>query len=98
MKIIKILISFLLLLAVFGLPYAFYIFLRIIVFTSMIFFIFTEYKTIDKWITFIYVILAVLFNPIIPVYLTKEIWFYIDILSAISILIIVIVSWKQKKY
>lgn|SRR5690625_1743905 len=73
----------LLIVGVLPMPYGYYTFLRIII---TIIFIWSSVVAFDrdlatsKWI---YVGIAILFNPIIPIHLTKDIWIVIDIITAL---------------
>ena len=78
-----IVIAFLLLLAVLPLPYGYYTFLRWITCGMAAFTAYIAYQWEFKWATWIFIPLAILFNPIIPIHLTKEIWQPIDIVGAI---------------
>lgn len=66
-------------------PYGFYTLLRLIVSISSGFIIYLNYKE-EKRITtsvIIFAIICLLFNPIVPVYLTKSQWIPIDIITSI---------------
>jgi len=76
-------ITFLLLIATLPLPYGYYIFLRwatcgMAVVTAVI-----AYKWEVKWVMWVFIPIAILFNPLVPIHLTKEIWQPIDIICAI---------------
>ena len=76
-----------LLLGIFPLPYGYYTLLRLIacvVFTWAAYVTFGNKETLLPWA---FIILALLFNPVIKVYLSKEIWAVIDACSAIFLLI-----------
>ena len=65
-------------------PYGFYIFLRLIVTITAVYIIFDTYKnfkSINETII-IFSIIAILYNPIIPVHLTREIWLPINFVTA----------------
>lgn len=69
------------LVAVLPLPYGFYTFLRIAVTITGIIAALGFYKNDDRiWPVFVGI--AILFNPLIPIYLTREIWFFIDLAVA----------------
>ena len=88
MKILLLIISGSLFLAIIDLPIGYYTFLRILVTIGASSVILTEIsKGINFWII-IFGIIAILFNPIIPVYLNdKSVWIPIDIIAAIFFLI-----------
>ena len=75
----------LLLVAFINLPYRFYTFLRLVVSISSGFIVYLNYKE-EKKITvniIIFTIICLLFNPIIPVHLTKSQWVPVDIITSI---------------
>jgi hypothetical protein len=78
----------LLFIALADLPIGYYIFLRIVVTIGAVSVIVTEFENgINFWII-VFGIIAIVFNPLIPVYLNnKDIWMPIDILAAILFLI-----------
>ena len=86
LKFTRILVAILLLLALLKLPIGYYTFLKIfIVIISLI----LVYKANDlkNQVWFIlFLILAIIFNPIIPIYFNKLIWKIIDIFAAIIFL------------
>jgi len=74
--------------AVFDLPNIYYTFLRILVSIGSIAALVTEMKNdVNLWgITFI--VIALLFNPLIPIYLyKKQLWIPIDLFAALLFLI-----------
>jgi hypothetical protein len=78
----------LLFIALADLPIGYYTFLRIVVTIGAVSVIVTEFENgINFWII-VFGIIAIVFNPLIPVYLNnKDIWMPIDILAAILFLI-----------
>jgi hypothetical protein len=84
MKTICILSGIILLLGIpAGWPYAYYVLLRIIIFISSIVVAYKFYKKSLTFWTFVFGAIAFLFNPIIPVYLSKAGWIPIDFIVAI---------------
>jgi len=78
----------LLLAPILPLPYSFYIFLRYAVTIYSLIVLFHLYKIsfllINLEITVAMIVIAVLYNPIIPVYLyDKEIWMVVNIITGI---------------
>jgi len=66
------------------LPYSYYTLLRIVVCGTAAYLAWKQYEQdgrIAAW-TAVLGVLAALFNPLIPVYLSREIWFFIDLGSA----------------
>lgn len=78
---------FMLFLAIPKLPYGYYILLRWVVTISALFSVWVAYDSEDKFWLFLMGGIAILFNPIIPVHFTKEIWVVIDIVVAILFLV-----------
>ena len=75
-------VAVLLCLGVLSLPYVYYTLLRIIVTISAIINVynFLEESNMEK--VYLFGFLAILFNPLIPIYLGKELWILIDLAAA----------------
>jgi len=88
--------SILLIIAVFPISeYGYYIFLRWVVFLSSVYVAYLFFKIKRTNWEWVIVIIAILFNPIIPVYLSKEIWQVIDIIVAIIFIVTIFISKKE---
>ena len=77
--------AILLIAAVLPLPYGYYPFLRLIVFAASAFLAFKEYKGASNSLNsyaIIFGVMAILFNPILPIFLPKVIWIVIDLACA----------------
>ena len=74
----------LLILAVFPLPYAYYNFLRILVCVACTFLAYKEVTARQGRSTWVITLAAValIFNPLIPIHLSRALWFYIDLAAA----------------
>jgi hypothetical protein len=98
MKILLLISSVLLFLGIADLPIGYYTFLRIIVTIGSLVVVVTEMQNgINFWVI-AFAILAILFNPIIPIYLnSKSAWMPIDIISGILFLIKSFTSIKAEK-
>jgi FtsH-binding integral membrane protein len=66
-------------LAIADLPYGYYQLLRWVVCGVAIYIAYMAYQWGKAWATWVFGLIAVLFNPILPVYLTKAIWRPIDL-------------------
>lgn len=88
MKYLLLLCAGLLLLALADLPIGYYTFLRIVVTIGAVSVIIDELKYgMNFWVV-IFGIVAILFNPLIPIYLhDRDVWMPIDIISAILFII-----------
>ena len=75
-------VAVLLCLGVLSLPYGYYTLLRIIVTIAAIInaYNFLEESNMEK--VYLFGFLAILFNPLIPIYLGKELWILIDLAAA----------------
>lgn len=83
--IFRIISVVLLIVAIPELPYGYYVFLRWVVCASSGFTAFVSSKLEKRFWMILYGLIAILFNPIVPIYLEKEIWVVIDIIIAIVI-------------
>ena len=84
MKVLLLSCATLLLLCIANLPIGYYTFLRIVVTIGSVAVVVTEFENgINFWVI-IFGLVAILFNPLIPVYLgEKEVWIPIDLIAAI---------------
>lgn len=80
LKNITIVLGVLLLLAIFPLTYGYYTFLKLAVFVGGSFLAYQFYQQKNAGWAVVLASMAILFNPIIPVYLTREAWLPIDLL------------------
>lgn len=77
-----------------GMPYGYYKFLRLFIFATSCIYL---YKNKENKSNFIYswFVLGLIYNPIIPIYLSKDIWCVINI---VSIVYLVFYLLKNKKH
>ena len=78
------------------LPHSFFQFLRFVMFPSFLLIICLIYRTVgslkkflEGYCWFPFLPLAILFNPIIPFHLDREIWSVIDLFSFVGLLFLV---------
>jgi hypothetical protein len=76
-----------LLIALFYLPIGYYTFLRIIVTIGAIVIIVKELENGFNFWVISFGIIAILFNPLIPIYLNKEAWILLDVIAAVLFII-----------
>lgn len=97
-KLFSIGIALLLIVAIAELPYGFYTFLRIVVCSYSAYLAVAAFSEDKRIWVFAFIAIAIVFNPLVPIYLEKEIWIIIDILCAIYYVIVAIKSpiIKQK--
>jgi len=87
---IGIMTSFFLLWALYNPSYGYYTLLRWITFSVSFYFAYLSYSFQPKGWSYTFLIIALLFNPIIPVKLDRSIWKFVDI--AVAIYMVVVVS------
>jgi membrane-bound ClpP family serine protease len=86
-NIVSVISTIMLLLAMADLPYGYYNSLRLVITASAIFLVWIAYKLKREFWLFSMGIVALLFNPIVPIYLDKEIWVIIDFIVATLFLV-----------
>lgn len=80
----SIITAILLLIAIFPIgEYGYYILLRWIVCLTAIYFAYLSYEAEKIYWTWVMGIIALIFNPLIPFYLGKDIWVVVDFIVAI---------------
>ncbi len=80
-----------LLLALAPLPYGYYQLLRFVVFGAALYVAFAAFNLQKIWAVWVFGFVGILFNPLIPVHLPREILQPIDVICAILFVIIAIV-------
>ena len=76
----------LLFVAVLPLPYAYYEILRVAVCLGVIYLLVKEWPLLEGQTKGALIVIAVLFNPFSPIYLSKIIWMIIDIVAGVYLL------------
>ena len=83
LRIVSICLIIISILAVGSLPYVIYTLLRLIVCATSIYGAYLSKKQGNKNWLWIFIVLAVLFNPLIPFYLGLPIWILVDIAAVV---------------
>jgi len=65
------------------LPYGYYQLLRFVVCGVAVYIVYTAYTWQKMWAMWLFGFIALLFNPFIPIHLSKELWQPIDFVCAI---------------
>jgi len=86
-KYIRLGVSIMLLLALASLPYGYYILLRWVVSVTSVYIAYLAYKEKKQWWITLFLFITVLFNPVVPIYLNREMWAIIDIIVALLFII-----------
>jgi hypothetical protein len=76
----------LLFVAVLPLPYAYYEILRVAVCLGVLYMLVKEWPLLEGQTKGVFIVIAVLFNPFSPIYLSKIIWMIIDIVAGVYLL------------
>lgn len=84
----------LLVLALFEMPHGYYTLLRIVVFAAAAWIAFVDYQDGLQWRSSFFALIAVLFNPVIPIDLDRETWSFIDAGVAAAFLS-TLISWDS---
>jgi ABC-type Mn2+/Zn2+ transport system permease subunit len=92
----KIIAIFILLLSFGKWPYSYYQFLRWAILIIGAYSAYLSYEKKEMAWVWIFIMIAVLFNPIIPFYLSRNTWQYIDIIAAILFFISLYFKLKRK--
>lgn len=74
-----------LILAIFSWPYGYYVILRWLISLSAGYLAYRFYKKQNS-MRYVFVLILLLFNPIYPVYLTKQIWVVLDLVVSMVFL------------
>jgi len=75
------------LIAITDLPYGYFTLMRLVVCATAIFVIVIAARSSQTWGIWLFGIIAALFNPLIPVHLTKGLWRPIDFLTAVALVV-----------
>jgi len=68
-------------------PYGYYVFLRIFICGASAYLAYLSFDEHKEVWGLIFVVVAILFNPFIPIYLNKDIWVVIDVVVAATFLL-----------
>ena len=55
-------------------PYGYYILLRWVVMLAAVWVVFCAWGWEKQWVAWAFAFVAILFNPLVPIHLTREIW------------------------
>jgi hypothetical protein len=79
------------------LPYLYYEFLRIVIFLGALYLLYDQYdsdKSLSVWIILL-AFLAIAFNPIIPIQLTRKMWGYSNIICSVFYIVYFVANYKK---
>ena len=73
-------------LAMLPLPYGYYEILRVVVCLGVVFIVVKEWNSLDTTTKAILTVIAILFNPFSPIYLSKMVWVLIDLVVGLYLI------------
>ena len=83
------------LVAIADMPYGYYTLMRLVVCATAIFVIVVAVKRGQMWAVWAFSILALLFNPVVPVNLTKGLWQPLDFIAGAMLILAAVVVRRQ---
>jgi hypothetical protein len=95
-QIIKIILVVLLLLCLFKMPYGYYQFVRFMALTGFAALACFSYKANRNREMFIFIVLAVLFQPLVKIALGRMLWNAVDVIVAAGLLFSLIIKLKKR--
>lgn len=93
---LKLILSILLLVCLFDMPYGYYQFVRLVAGFSFAYFAYAAYEEKKEIQVLLYIGLAILFQPFLKIALGRELWNIVDVLAAIGLVATVFLD-KNKK-
>ena len=81
--------------AIADLPCGYYTLMRLVVCATAVFVVVASAKSKHMWAVWAYSILALLFNPILPVHLTKSLWQPIDFIAGAMLIVAAFVAIRK---
>jgi hypothetical protein len=84
---LKIILSILLLICLFDMPYGYFQLVRFIALLSFGFLAYISYQENNNLFSSIYVSLAILFQPLMKIALGREIWNIVDVIVALFLIV-----------
>ncbi len=84
--IVRVVAGIMLLLALGSWPYSYYQLLRIVICGSSFFLVWYFINVKIEWLGWLFIIPGILFNPLFPFYLDKQLWQLLDIVFSLQFL------------
>ena len=88
MKYIKLILAALFLLCLADMPYGFYTLVRFVAMIAFAVFAYSYYEKKDNKLAIAFLSLAVLFQPLLPIYLGRTLWNIVDVIVAVFLIIL----------
>ena len=97
MKYIPLYLSAVLLLCLAPMPYGYYTLVRILATVVFCIYAYKCYVAKKEGMTWVFVTLALLFQPFAKVGLGRTVWNIIDVIVAIGLIVLFFMEWKESK-
>ena len=78
-------------------PYGYYQLLRFVVCGVSVYVAFVAYDWKKLWATWLLGFVAVLFNPLLPIHLSRDLWQPIDVICAVVFIVVGLILKKPAK-
>lgn len=88
MKYIKLILSALFLLCLANMPYGFYNLVRFVAMIIFAVYAYTYYEKKNEKLAIVFLSLAILFQPLLPIHLGRTLWNIIDVIVAIFLVVL----------
>jgi hypothetical protein len=86
LNILKVVLAIMMLLCLADMPYGYYLLVRTVSAGAFAYFAFDAYKREKSELIFVYVGLALLFQPLVKIALGRELWNLVDVIVAMFLL------------
>lgn len=97
MKYIKLILSALFLLCLAPMPYGFYSLIRFVAMIAFAIYAYVYYEKKNNELAIAFLSLAILFQPLLPIYLGRTLWNIIDVGVAIFLIVLYVKENCKKK-
>lgn len=95
MKYVKLVLSTLFLLCLAPMPYGFYSLIRFVAMIAFAIYAYVYYEKKNNKLAITFVSLAILFQPLLPIYLGRTLWNVVDVAVAVFLIILYIKENKS---
>lgn len=89
-KILYGVIAALLLACLLDMPYGYYVFVRLVASVAFCFFAYMSYEKDEMYFVVLFLVLAILFQPVIKIPLGRPLWNLVDVVVAIMLILLLI--------
>ena len=96
MKHLKLILSLLFLLCLAPMPYGFYSLIRFVAMIAFAIYAYVYYEKKSNTLAITFLSLAILFQPLLPIYLGRTLWNIVDVVVAIFLIVLYIKENKSQ--